>query len=1398
MPLVVPRDRRPPWPALAAAALAALFAVDPVHRRRRRRHPRRRPGQRRHGLAPAARRLDRRALPPRAGADRPGLSARPARARRRPRRRCCSASSIDVFAGLTLAIPALTALVAFAALDGLRTAGARRAPRRWSRCPTWPPPTSPRRRSRSRSSRSSCSPSRSCWPRARDWRDAIPLGVLAAGRRLRLLVPRPRLARRGRGGLGRDRAGCRGESPERRPTAWRCGAGRRGSAVAASCSCCRSSTGSATSSTSAPCTPTAPTRAGSATCRGQLSPLEALGIWPTSEFRLSATRRAACPRSSSTPAACSPLVAFALALPRWLRRHGPAIPAALLAAAVLYLAARALGTVYTSAKALAIAAPLIALVTLGGLLARRAPGRCAALGAVVRARRRLLSFLILRQAPVAPDRPRRRARRDPAAGRRARSCSSSAATTSSSTSCAARSRSPHVRNFYDPYFVEPNFELAERGLEVRLRLGHRARRWPGSRTCSPPAPPTRAARRRATRSVEQTDTYVLWRKGGRRRSAASPARPTPSRAASAAARGAGRARSRASPTRPWSPARDWSRRRRSRAASRRPSTLELPPGVWDLSLQYDATRPLTLEARRPRARPCPATSTTAARRRSGRRARSRSPAASRSRSPPRSSDPPLAGRLLGAHSVAHLGALAATAPSRRDAGCDGYVDWYEALMDIGFGEALLIIGALLAIDGGALGADPRHGALGLGALDRRSGSCSPSSTWSRSTSATTGVRRADRAGADPDPDLRRPARRPRAARPPLGPAGAGAGVRDADHPRACSRSAAKLLFGELDWAEAFLLGAVLCADRPGGHLDRWSPSKRGARRRSATRSTSSPGSTTGSRCRSCSSSSSSRRPAATPGRRRPSCSARRRSAPWSGSRSGSLGGWLHRVVPGGVTAALRGHLRDRLRARRVRARRRHLRQRADRRLRRRDHARLLRARDHRALRRLLRERQRDLPGAHLLRLRRDHRRHRLRRLGRWRWSRSSPSRCCVARPVAVMLVARRDRAARGRRRRSSPGSGPRAWPRCCSRCSSSTRPSANGPLVFDVAVVRDPRLDRRPRAHRHGRRALDRAADGGRTVSERVRPRRVEVGDTRPEEIADAVAVVARAMSTSPMAVRRDRRRPRALLRHTRPLLHPPLPARRATSGRSSRGSTAASSPRPTTSSAAPAGCGRRQRSARCPALRGHRAAIGGPRRALARRLGAPRPRPPARPLRPVRRRARASGPGDRQPACCASTPAGSTRPASTPTWRPRSPRTSRSTAASASRSSTRPRCSGSRTGSCGARRGADAPATRDRALAVGELLDDLARGLRVDVGELQIEADRVVDVAEQGRLLDLGRRRAARPRAGPSGRHPGEPLADPLGRGDVAVHARAAWARSRAPGRRAAAGAGRRARGRG
>ena len=138
--------------------------------------------------------------------------------------------------------------------------------------------------------------------------------------------------------------------------------------------------------------------------RHQLSPFEALGIWPTSEFRLAAS-------DSSHPAAfylggLIALAALAVGLPRWLRRYGPAVPAALAAAIFGYLGARLFGTVYTSAKTLAIAAPMVTLVAFGGLLSGGRPARrgwvMPGLAAVLAAAMALSSLLVLRQTPVAP------------------------------------------------------------------------------------------------------------------------------------------------------------------------------------------------------------------------------------------------------------------------------------------------------------------------------------------------------------------------------------------------------------------------------------------------------------------------------------------------------------------------------------------------------------------------------------------------------------------------------------------------------------------------------------------------------------------------------------------------------------------------------------------------------------------------------------------------------------------------------------------------------------------------------------------------------------------------------------------------------------------------------------
>ncbi len=106
---------------------------------------------------------------------------------------------------------------------------------------------------------------------------------------------------------------------------------------------------------------------------GQLSPFEALGIWPSGDFRLS-------PGDGAVPAIGYYLgVAFALALFAyglvWLwRRREAAILSGLAAAALAYAAARIVGTPYTAAKAIEVGAPLVALAIVLPL-AQAAAGR---------------------------------------------------------------------------------------------------------------------------------------------------------------------------------------------------------------------------------------------------------------------------------------------------------------------------------------------------------------------------------------------------------------------------------------------------------------------------------------------------------------------------------------------------------------------------------------------------------------------------------------------------------------------------------------------------------------------------------------------------------------------------------------------------------------------------------------------------------------------------------------------------------------------------------------------------------------------------------------------------------------------------------------------------------------
>jgi hypothetical protein len=100
---------------------------------------------------------------------------------------------------------------------------------------------------------------------------------------------------------------------------------------------------------------------------GQISLFVALGVWPSGDFRLAAG-------DGAVPALAYYLgIAFALSLflyglGRLWRRRETAILAGVAAAALAYAAARLGGTPYTAAKAIEIAAPLVAMTILLPLL----------------------------------------------------------------------------------------------------------------------------------------------------------------------------------------------------------------------------------------------------------------------------------------------------------------------------------------------------------------------------------------------------------------------------------------------------------------------------------------------------------------------------------------------------------------------------------------------------------------------------------------------------------------------------------------------------------------------------------------------------------------------------------------------------------------------------------------------------------------------------------------------------------------------------------------------------------------------------------------------------------------------------------------------------------------------
>ncbi len=483
--------------------------------------------------------------------------------------------------------------------------------------------------------------------------------------------------------------------------------------------------------------------------RHQLSPLEALGIWPASDFRLSASD-ASGPTVAFYLGAMVAAAALALGLPRWIRWHGAAIPCAMAACVAIYVGALAFGTVYTSAKALAIAAPLISLISFGGLLegerrsgqvgeaaggshaeaartgaggvpaaggvpgagpedirsrtartvrcmdAKRPPGAhpvLLLLAAALAAGIALSSLLVLRQAPVAPTdhadqlaelRPLVEGRRLLFLGR------------DNFVSYELRGARPFtaVRNYYDPNYVKPNLRLADvfRKFDFDSVREQDLRSFPfviTTRAAYASGPPP------GFEPLRKTTNFVLWRRTGpigARRTLAEGANPgavldcTGDRGRTVREEGGTGTVFRRPPVAggTWSPG--------STVENGSPvnQSLTLPQGSWEISIEYDATRPLAVRA--------PGLDATLPANLDYRGSVPFYPVG-KLEVPQRGpveftvsvEEPPLAGRLLGTKSEAHLSAIAASpaAPSggpipgeaerRFDLrkACGRYLDWYR-------------------------------------------------------------------------------------------------------------------------------------------------------------------------------------------------------------------------------------------------------------------------------------------------------------------------------------------------------------------------------------------------------------------------------------------------------------------------------------------------------------------------------------------------------------------------------------------------------------------------------------------------------------------------------------------------------------------------------------------------
>jgi hypothetical protein len=143
----------------------------------------------------------------------------------------------------------------------------------------------------------------------------------------------------------------------------------------------------------------------------EISPPEALGIWPSGDFRVD-PGGGAVPGAVFYLGAALAVLAFLLGLARWLPRGETAVPAALAAAVAIWFTSWAVATPYTAAKALMMVAPLAMLVSVRELVSPEVLSpRCGSRGALAPAVVGVAfvlgagasSLLALGNAPVGPE-----------------------------------------------------------------------------------------------------------------------------------------------------------------------------------------------------------------------------------------------------------------------------------------------------------------------------------------------------------------------------------------------------------------------------------------------------------------------------------------------------------------------------------------------------------------------------------------------------------------------------------------------------------------------------------------------------------------------------------------------------------------------------------------------------------------------------------------------------------------------------------------------------------------------------------------------------------------------------------------------------------------------------------